>query len=68
MTIASAIQKGEKVFVYGKGGRFLFSHTGHLHDYAGAHVTIRQGLYLYFYDPQGRCIASVPDRKSVPRD
>jgi hypothetical protein len=63
LVIANAIQKGEKVFVYGDGGKFLFSHTGELHDYAAAHVTIRQGICLYVYDPHGRCIASVPTKK-----
>jgi hypothetical protein len=62
MTIANAVQNGRMVFVYGESGRFLFSQTGELHDYACAHVTIRKGSVLYFYDPHGRCLGSTPVR------
>jgi hypothetical protein len=52
------------VYVYGESGRFLFSQTGELHDYACAHVTIRKGAVLYVYDPHGRCLGSTPVRAS----
>ena len=67
MMIAKATQKGRIVFIYGEGGKFLFSHNGELHDYGIAHVTIRQGLNLYAYDPRGRCIGSVPARNPPPQ-
>jgi hypothetical protein len=66
MTITNAIQNGRMVVIYGEGGKFLFSHNGELHDHGSAHVTVRQGLWLYVYDPHGRCIGSVPAQKTPP--
>ena len=53
MAIASAVQRGQTVYVYDETGCLLFEQFGELKGYTGSSVSIKQGTMLYFYDQRG---------------
>jgi hypothetical protein len=61
MTIASAVQRGSIVYIYGKKGQELGvvnaggSRTDDgLQGYTGSIVTVRRGNSIYIYDEKGQ--------------
>jgi hypothetical protein len=60
--IASAVQKGNYVYVYDERGSqkcSIFCQDGSLQGYTGTTVSIRKGNYVYVYDETGSQKSSV---------
>jgi hypothetical protein len=53
MAIATAIQMGESVSVYGETGKRKFSKTGTLHGYTSDFVSIRVEEMIHVYGENG---------------
>lgn len=51
--IASAIQKGSFVYVYGERGQTLFTRQGTLVGFTSNTVTVKRGNVNYVYDEKG---------------
>jgi hypothetical protein len=64
MAIASAVQRGQLVYVYDEKGRRLTSLLAGqgpkdgLHGYTSAAVSVRRGPLIYTYDERGRQLSS----------
>ena len=50
MAIASAVQKGNNVYVYNEKNSLLFSRDGTLVGYTSTTVSIKRGNTTYTYD------------------
>lgn len=68
MAIASAVQKGNFVYIYDERGRQLTtiaagggSHDG-LQGYTATTVSIRKGNFIYIYDERGHQKSVIPAR------
>jgi hypothetical protein len=53
MAIASAVQKGTMVHVYGDKGQLLFTRNGVLQGYTGTTVSVKFGGMVQTYDDRG---------------
>ena len=60
MAIATAIQRGSRVFVYDERKHELFSKNGELHGYTGSSVSIKERNHIYVYDEKGHITADLP--------
>ena len=54
MAIATAVQRGNSVYIYGDNRQLLTTINGLLHGYTGSNVSIKRGNWIYVYDEHGR--------------
>lgn len=67
MAIATAVQRGQQVYVYDEKGRLLTSipvvssrPEDGLRGFTGSTVSIQRGKQLYLYNEKGGLISSIP--------
>lgn len=53
MAIATAVQRGNWVYVYDENGHQLTSLNGDLHGFTGSSVSVKRGNWIYVYDENG---------------
>lgn len=62
MAIATAIQRGSRVYVYDDRKHELYSKRGELHGFTGSSVSVRDGNRIHVYDEKGRETANLSTR------
>ena len=59
MAIATAIQRGSRVYVYDDRKHELYSKSGELHGFTGSSVSVRDGNRIHVYDEKGHETANL---------
>ena len=58
--IATAIQRGNQVYVYGADGNVMTTIPGELKSYTGDTVSIQRGKHIYVSNGKGQNVRTFP--------
>jgi len=58
--IATAIQRGNHVYVYDAKGNVISTIDGLLQSYTGETVSVRRGKHVYISNGKGQNVRSIP--------
>lgn len=58
MAIATAVQRGNWVYVYDERGNSIMSLDGELHGFTSNTVSIKRGNWIHVYDERRRPIST----------
>lgn len=58
--IATAIQRGNQVYVYGADGNVICTIPGELKSYTGDTISIQRGKHIYVSNEKGQNVRAIP--------